>query len=156
MIDMTEQGKEDFAKRLEMYGLKDFNNELGFWPLYVGKAENTREQSFIQYEYHAKPSHRNVFGSIHGGVIASLCDACIGQGAAMLRRRSMNTINLNITYLEPCIGDNYRIDVEYTHSGIRIVDALAKVYDLDNKEKLCAYGAGSFIVLDKRPDYLTE
>ena len=154
MQDYTEQAKKDFKKRKETYGLKDFNNELDFQPIEVLKQTEPDERSRIVYSYKAKPTHRNVFGSLHGGIIASLCDGAMGQGAAILKRCSLNTVSLTITYLEPCVGDNYRIEVDYTHLGDRVVDALASLIDEDNGDRLCATGVGSFLVLNGRLPYL--
>ena len=156
MIDFTEQAKQDFIRRKEVYGLNDFNNELDFQPIKVLKNTEPGELPLIHYSYTAKPTHRNVLGTLHGGIIASICDAAIGQGAAILKRSTMNTVSLTVTYLEGCRGNNYRIEVEYTHFGTRIVDAIAKMFDEDNGDKLCATAVGSFIVLNGRLSYLSD
>ena len=153
MIDFTEQAKADFARRKEKFGLEDFNNEFGFEPILALKPEEPGEMGTIHYVYKAKSTHRNVLGTLHGGVIASILDGGMGQGAAILKRCSLNTITLTVTYLEASRGLNYRVEVDYTHLGDRIVDAIARFYDCDHDDLLCASAMGSFIVLAPRMPY---
>ena len=153
MIDRTEQAVADFKRRHEKFGRNDFNNEFDFEPTLVLVPENKDETGLVHYVYRADPHHRNVFGTLHGGVIASIFDGGIGQGAAIIKRSSMNTVTLTVTYLEVCRGDNYRIEVEYTHLGDRIVDGVARMYDEDNDGVLCAMAMGSFLVLENKMPY---
>lgn len=98
--------------------------------------------SFVPDEWALNPS-----GSVHGGVIATLFDYAGGLITIVFSRHFMATTSLSTTYLRPMNRNRFRVEVELSHLGSRVCNALGRIYD-DETGKLCATSEVTFFVKD--------
>ena len=146
---MTKQEFEGYLKETLGFAAlqpERFNAALGVRYMDCG----VEPAPFADFLYQAKEEHRNPYGGIHGGIISSLVDYCTGTGAVAVTRHFVTTVDLSVSYLRALNGENFRIRVEYTHVGGRMISALARVIDLDSGE-LCATSQLNFMQLAEKP-----
>ncbi|MBO8170165.1 MAG: PaaI family thioesterase [Thermoanaerobacteraceae bacterium] len=120
-----------------------------FWQLIdmdVDYDENGK--AFVRIPVSEK--HRQVYGQVHGGVIATMLDSAI---AVVVNQKigpdeGANTVELKVNYLRPALGDSLRAEAEIIKYGRRLIVAEAKCYD-ESENKLVAYASGTYYRLGK-------
>jgi acyl-CoA thioesterase len=94
-----------------------------------------------------KPHHLNPGGIAHGGVIASMLDACIGVALrTTIGSASHVTVQLDIHYISPGYGGTLIGRGTAVHAGRRAGYGEAQILTEDGR--LVATGAATFLVLD--------
>jgi acyl-CoA thioesterase len=90
--------------------------------------------------------HRNYFGGVHGGLIATLVDTVSFFPRPLLPSgKSCTTTNLNVTYVRPAIvGDILTARSELMHMGRRMASISVTVKNHMNK--LVAHGTTTLLV----------
>jgi acyl-coenzyme A thioesterase 13 len=75
------------------------------------------------------PDMANPFGSVHGGIIATLIDESCGAALMpMIETPSAPTVSLNVEYLHPVlIGDTYTVVSEIVRKGRAMAIADARI-----------------------------
>lgn len=99
---------------------------------------------------HTSPQHVNVNGGVHGGLIATLLDAVMGQAARdkLPEGKSAVTVSMTITYLSGgSIGDTLRASAEVRKQGTTLVMAEGDVVTGDDDEPV-AHGVATYSVID--------
>ena len=86
--------------------------------------DRTAEFLFVSEDW-----ERNVFGGIHGGMIATVLDSCMGITSGVYSEKPASTVSMNVQYLQPAMGTEYRILVSLPHMGRRIIHAAAEMKD---------------------------
>ncbi|MGI6736392.1 MAG: PaaI family thioesterase [Anaerovoracaceae bacterium] len=104
------------------------------------------ETAVIDYSYQAKEADLNPFGGVHGGAIATLFDTCIGLAAVAVTEKYVTTTDMSISYLRALQGKNFRVHVELTHIGHKMVSGIGWIFDRETDE-LCATGTASYMTL---------
>jgi acyl-CoA thioesterase len=92
--------------------------------------------------------HRNYFGGVHGGLIATLVDTVAFFPRPFLPSgRLLTTSNLVVTYVRPAkVGDILSSRAEVVHLGRRTASLTVRVTDQD--DRLVAHGSASLMFLD--------
>ena len=103
---------------------------------------------WIEYLYEAKEGHLNPYAGVHGGIVSSLTDTCGGYGSVALCGKFVTTTDLSVSFLRGLFGRRFRIRMDYTHVGGRMISVIGKVFDEDSGE-LCATSMASYMLLDK-------
>ena len=111
--------------------------------------DGSREEMWAEYEFEAKDWCRNPYGGVHGGIICSIIDTGMGLTCATYSNKYVSTTDLSVSYLKPMMNSQYRIRVELTQAGSRMIRCIAKVSDAESG-MLCATGMGSFITAGDR------
>jgi len=93
--------------------------------------------------------HRQVYGQVHGGVIASMLDSAI---AVVVNQQigpdeGANTVELKVNYLRAAMGNSLRAEAEIIKFGRTLIVADARCYDED--DRLLAYASGTYYRLGK-------
>ena len=109
----------------------------------------SRDEMWAEYEFEAEEWGRNPYGGVHGGIIASIIDTGMGMTCAAYSNKYISTTDLSVSYLKPMMNIRYKIRVELTQAGSRMIRCLAKVTDAESG-MLCATGMGSFITAGDR------
>lgn len=128
--------KEQFAEYLrETVKVADiqperFNAALGVKVVDCG----VEPMPYVEFTYEAQEAHLNPYGGVHGGIIASLADYCTGTGAVAYTQHFVTTVDLNVSYLRALTGSVFRIRVEYTHVGGRLISAMCWIRDAKTDE----------------------
>ena len=104
---------------------------------------------WAEFLYETKEGHLNPYDGVHGGIAASLVDTCAGIGAVALCNKYVTTTDLSVSYLRALNGDRFRIRVEYTHVGGRMISATAWIIN-EGSGELCVTGMVSYMVLNKQ------
>jgi len=71
---------------------------------------------------------RNPYGIAHGGFIFGLGDTAMGIASSLNGRKSV-TMNANITYLRPVVGDFLKAEATVIRSGKTTCYVKADIYD---------------------------
>lgn len=107
--------------------------------------DGSREEMWAEYAFEADEWCRNPYGGVHGGIIASIIDTGMGYTCATYSNKFVSTTDLSVSYLKPMLNSHYKIRVELTQTGSRMIRCMAKVFDAESG-MLCATGMGSFIL----------
>ncbi len=95
--------------------------------------------------------HRNYFGGVHGGPMATLVDSvCFFPRPLLPSGREVTTANLAVSYVRAArAGDVLTARSELLHLGRRTASVSARVEDQDGK--LVAHGTATLLVLAAIP-----
>ncbi len=93
------------------------------------------------------PDHRNYFGGVHGGLIATLVDTvCFFPRPLLPSGREVTTASLAVSYVRaPKVGDALTSRCELVHLGRRTASLTVRVED--QKGALVAHGTATLLVL---------
>ncbi|MGI6721587.1 MAG: PaaI family thioesterase [Anaerovoracaceae bacterium] len=103
----------------------------------------------INYRYRPKEAHLNPYGGVHGGIICSFFDTTIGLGAVALSQKFVTTTDIAVSYLRPLVSESFRINVEYTQIGNKMIRGTGKVFD-EKSGVLCATCLASYMLIHTR------
>jgi len=94
------------------------------------------------------PRHRNYFGGVHGGLIATLVDTVAFFPRPLLPSgREVTTSSLSVSYARaPRVGDVLTSRADLLHLGRRTASVSVRVEDQHGK--LVAHGTATLVVLD--------
>ncbi|WP_052339906.1 PaaI family thioesterase [Gorillibacterium massiliense] len=120
-----------------------------FWD-YLGCEIEDLQMSKVVVSLMIQPHHLNLIGILHGGVHATMIDSAMGLVAMLVRPdASIVTVNLNMNYLAPMTEGRIKVEAEIVHASRKLMTAQAFARK-DNGE-LCAFGTGTFRVIDSLP-----
>jgi len=93
--------------------------------------------------------HKNVWGTVHGGVMASLADSACGISVlpSLAVGESIVTTSMQMHYFAPADVGGLTAYGTMIHRGRRLAHAEAKIYD--GKKRLIAKGMASFVIVRK-------
>jgi uncharacterized protein (TIGR00369 family) len=138
----------------------------------VTRAEEMRER-FARSEFHSgwlgltldavgdgnasvslevEPRHRNLVGTLHGGMIATLADTATGVaiGSSLEGGLTWATTALNVTFLAPGRGGRVTAHGRVVKAGRRFGYAEADVVDAE--DRLLARATATFAIMAERGD----
>lgn len=142
----NEEFERDIRSYLEQY--KEQENRICSM-LGLELLECSVEEQYADFVLTSQDWMLNPYNGIHGGIICSAFDTCIGTGALSLRKDFISTTDITISYLRPMTGAKYRFHCEYTQVGGRLIRSVAKAYDMETGV-LCATCMSSFVVTPAR------
>ena len=88
----------------------------------------------------------NPNGTVHGGLIFGLADTAMGV-VATANGNAVATIDSNINYFKPCVGDKIKCVAEAVKVGKTIASYKADIYN--SKDELAATVTANYIFLNK-------
>ncbi len=93
------------------------------------------------------PDHRNYFGGVHGGLIATLVDTvCFFPRPLLPSGREVTTASLSVSYVRaPKVGDVLTSRSDLLHLGRRTASLTVRVEDQEGA--LVAHGTATLLVL---------
>lgn len=97
------------------------------------------------------PDHRNYFGGVHGGLIATLVDTvCFFPRPLLPSGRAVTTASLGVSYVRaPKVGDVLTSRSDLLHLGGRTASLSVRVEDQGGA--LVAHGTATLLVLGDAP-----
>ncbi len=113
----------------------------------LGIVSETREQGRATMRVEGDPALMNPNGVLHGGVIYTAVDYCMGGAVqhSLPEGQFCTTIEVKIYYLAPVRGGTLRVNTEVVKLGRNIAFTESKV--LDEDDKLVATASGSMFIL---------
>ena len=107
----------------------------------------SREELFVDFAFdNDREVWLNPYGGVHGGVICTLFDTCMGYGAAALSNGFVSTTDLSVSYLARMSGDAFNMHIDYNHIGKRLLNATCR-FTVPETGKVCAVAQGTFYIL---------
>ena len=88
---------------------------------------------------------KNVGGTLHGGIISTLCDVAAGMAMRTRRDEFIVTIDLNTTFLAPATGAAVYAEATVVSWGKRILVSDVDILDADRR--LLAKGRATYTSL---------
>jgi len=78
-----------------------------------------------------RPSHKQIHGVVHGGIIAALADttAAIAAYTTVPRRVELATLELKINYLEPVPDGRVKADARVLRAGRNFIVAECEIFN---------------------------
>ncbi len=143
-----DRSEEQFISDLKEFMAKsqgDGQKLNGMLDLKLGQVD--LQNDTIEFLFQAKEWCKNPYGTVHGGIICSILDTAMGTGAVAIAKGFVTTTDLDVNFLRPMHGENYRIEAEYTLVGKRLIRTGGKVYDTQTG-KLCATAMAGFMVIE--------
>ena len=112
--------------------------------------ECDKASGYVEYDFVTEDEWmRNPYGGVHGGIIASVFDTGIGMGACAMTQHFVTTVDLNIQYLRPMWGTRFRLVLDYTHIGNKLVSCLGKLLEEGSDKVMCTCTATFMILPDQ-------
>lgn len=92
--------------------------------------------------------HRNYFGGVHGGLVATLVDtACFFPKPLLPSGREVTTTSLAVSYVRPArVGDVLVSRADLLHLGRRTASLSVRIED--QAGRLVAHGTATLLLLD--------
>jgi uncharacterized protein (TIGR00369 family) len=110
------------------------------------------EEGLTRWQYVVKREHFNPGGSLHGGVVATILDSCMGHSVRTVRPpESLHAaIDLNVKFLQPTLKDGITLTFEgrVVHKGKRVVFAEGVASDEDGR--VLARSTSSYAIIVKK------
>ncbi|NLW52164.1 MAG: PaaI family thioesterase [Tissierellia bacterium] len=97
------------------------------------------EDGNVTLELTKKKELTQMFGYIHGGVLASICDsACCNAAATTLSSGwHVVTVDLNISYFRPANSKGIKAYAKVLKTGKNLVFCEAEIFDIEDNKLLC-------------------
>ncbi len=111
------------------------------------EVESVRKGRAI-FRLDVRPSHKQIHGVVHGGILAALADttAAIAAYTAVPRGTEIVTVELKINYLEPVPGGRIKADARVLRAGRNFVVAECEIFNEDGSlaaKALLTFGAAA-------------
>ncbi len=83
----------------------------------------------ILFSYDTQPWMANVLGTVHGGIIATLLDSCMGITCALHVVGPTPTVTMTVNYLKPLpLSGTVHVRTRLNHLGRTTAQAMAEVF----------------------------
>ncbi|MCX5835038.1 MAG: PaaI family thioesterase [Deltaproteobacteria bacterium] len=132
--------------------IKKHVNESPFYKTISMKMISTgKEGSVVRVK--SGQRHKNLWGTVHGGVMASLTDSACGISVlpSLAVGETIVTTSLQMHYFAPADVGELTAYGTMIHRGRRLAHAEARIFD--ERKKLIAKGTASFIIVRKEKAY---
>lgn len=83
-----------------------------------------------------KKDHKNVAGSVHGGMLYTMIDTFAGAHAAYLMKRVVVTVNSHVEFVRPAMSDRIICKTKVIKIGKNFARVIGEIYD-DEDNLLC-------------------
>ena len=104
---------------------------------------------YAQLGFDVKPHHRQHFGVVHGGAIATLADHCGWYAAVSVLEKGFSavTIEIKINYLKPAKDEVLKAEAKVINQSKRTIFTTIEIF---SKDILVAYATATYHVLDEK------
>ncbi len=126
--------------------VKQYVNQSPYYKTISMKMISTGPEGSVVREKAGK-RHKNIWGTVHGGVMASLADSTCGISVlpSLSAGETIVTSSLHIHYFAPADVGELTAYGTMIHRGRRLAHAEAKIFD--REKRLIAKGSASFIIV---------
>lgn len=134
---------------------KEYFNENSNYLKTIGVKVTVLREGYAEAELITDERHRNIHGTVHGGVFMSLADTVVGAASRSYGRSSVS-LEGKLNFLRPVAidGTPLRATAEACHSGNRTGVYNCRIYTSDGM--LAATGLFTMYMLDKPLECPTE
>ncbi|MBL0709221.1 MAG: PaaI family thioesterase [Sulfurimonas sp.] len=116
---------------------------------YIGGEVLELGDGYAKLGFDIKQHHKQLFGVVHGGAIATLADHCGWYAAVSVLKKEQTavTIELKINYLKPADGEVLRAEARVVQKSKRTVFTTIELFSQDT---LIAYSTATYHILTKK------
>jgi uncharacterized protein (TIGR00369 family) len=138
-------GRTKLDEVLERFARSEFHTQ------WLGLRLDHAEAGSVDLSLEIAPHHRNLVGTLHGGLIATLADTATGLAMAtsLDDDRTWTTTSLNLTFLAPGRSGRVTARGRVVKGGRRFGYAEADV--VDEQDRLLARATSTFAILPAEP-----
>ena len=115
----------------------------------LGMSTEIVEQGRVVFTFRASDQFANPFGTVHGGILATVLDSAMGMAAltAAADGATTTTLGLELKFVRPVATDAgvLRAEGVVVHAGRRVVTAEGRL--VDSAERLLATASTICLVL---------
>ena len=112
--------------------LDQLENENGFYKHNNYKLVDYKDEEFVELKAEINENSMNPYGFAHGGLIFGLGDTAMGMLARTTGRKAV-TLNANISYLKPIMGEYMIAKATIIKNGKNVIHLRADIYNDENK-----------------------
>lgn len=136
------QQLEDFLKAgAEHQNGRDFPDLFNA----LGIVDCDAPSGTIVYSYQTKPWMSNVIGIVHGGVIATLLDSCMGITSSAFTDVATPTISMTINYAKPIPLDaTVHVSTRLVRMGRTTAHVTAEIYLPERPDEMLTIASGVY------------
>ncbi len=115
---------------------------------YIGGEVLDLDNGYAQIGFEVMPYHKQHFGVVHGGAIATLADHCGWCAAISVLEPGFSavTIEIKINYLKPARDEFLKAEARVVNQSKRTIFTTIELF---SKDTLVAYATGTFHILDE-------
>ena len=143
---MDDRGRDPVQEMRERFERSEFHSA------WLGLRLDHVEEGDASVSLEIEPKHRNLMGTLHGGMISTLADTATGvaMGASLDQGFTWTTTALNVTFLAPGRSGRVRARGRVVKTGRRFGYAEAEVHD--GEGRLLAKATATFAIMPVRED----
>ena len=121
--------------------------DIGFLKFIGGEVLDLGD-GYAQLGFDVLPHHKQHFGVVHGGAIATLADHCGWYAAVSVLEKGFSavTIEIKINYLKPARDEILTAEARVVNQSKRTIFTTIEIF---SKDTLVAYATGTYHVLDE-------
>ncbi len=115
---------------------------------YIGGEVLDMDNGYAQLGFEVEAHHKQHFGVVHGGAIATLADHCGWCAAVSVLDPGFSavTIEIKINYLKPARDEFFKAEAHVINQSKR---SIFTTIELFSKDTLVAYATGTYHILDE-------
>ena len=130
---------DDYQKYVMEEATKSINAKLPYTII-----DHSFEDKRITYRFQTEEWMQNPYGSVHGGLIATMIDLAMGVTTRALCGNFTPTINLSLSYLNPVPAKGgLIIKTTATRVGGTFIQITAECY-VEGSDKICTTASAAF------------
>ena len=131
-----------------MMNTQDIDKNIDFLKFIGGEVLDLGD-GYAQLGFDVEPHHKQHFGVVHGGAIATLADHCGWYAAISVLEPGFSavTIELKINYLKPARDEVLKAEARVVNQSKRSIFVTIEVF---SKDTLVAYATGTFHILNEK------
>jgi len=105
------------------------------------------EAGRVTVSFQPQPFHRNIMGTVHGGILCSAADAAMGLsfGTTLPAGQAFTTVDLKINYLRPVFDQPVHAHGVVLHKGKTM--GLMECRLVDGQQRLVAFATSTCMVI---------
>ncbi len=105
----------------------------------------------ILFAYDTRPWMANVMGTVHGGIIATLLDSCMGITCAVHVDVPTPTVTMTVNYLKPLpLSDTVHVRTRLNHLGRTTAQAMGEIFFPDRPDEPLVTATGVYSTAGQR------
>lgn len=105
----------------------------------------------ILFAYDTRPWMANVMGTVHGGIIATLLDSCMGITCAVHVDVPTPTVTMTVNYLKPLpLSGTVHVRTRLNHLGRTTAQAMGEIFFPDRPDETLVTATGVYSTAGQR------
>ncbi|MCW5964349.1 MAG: PaaI family thioesterase [Bryobacterales bacterium] len=115
---------------------------------HLGLRITHAEAGQVTVSFDPQPFHRNIMGTVHGGILCAAADAAMGlaYGTTVPAEKAFTTLELKINYMRPVFGKTVHAKGLVLHRGK--TTGLMECRLIDSSHRMVAFATSTCMVIE--------